>query len=105
MMSLSKTSLCLLSVLFIVGCKQEPQADTSGVKPPKNQELPGYPLVLDVPSSVEVMEGETVQLKLEPYVEKGKALISVIGLPEKATFDKNTFQLKWVTNFQDGDSE
>lgn len=96
--------IALLAVAVITtGCKQNPWEGRDRVVQAKPPELPPRlpPLTLNAPQSVELLEGNTLELPLSPSVPApGKPMITVKGLPDGAIFEPETSTIHWVADFE-----
>jgi len=94
-----------LFLIGVTGCLQDPQIHEDRIVKKAQKEEPLAPLGLDSPHSLEVDEGQLVRFQAIPYTKSGKALLSVMSMPEGASFDDQTGTFQWVPSMADGNSE
>ncbi|MFT6071361.1 MAG: hypothetical protein ACJAT2_000543 [Bacteriovoracaceae bacterium] len=97
--------LFILSVITLVGCKQDPYP-TEGVfrkEPVVQGQQPLPALAISVGDKIEYREGRNLALKIRVEVEEpGEPIVKIDGLPEGASFDPKTFMLSWTPNYFQG---
>ncbi|MBY0370735.1 hypothetical protein K2X33_08615 [bacterium] len=96
--------LGLLAVVLLAGCKQNPFEGGRGrvvqIEPPKAEPVMP-PLTMDLPQSVDLMEGATLELPLKPSVPApGRPVVTHKGLPDGAIFEPETMTVHWVADFE-----
>ena len=100
-------SLFILSLISIVGCKQNPYPTTGDLRESKRvdpiQPLPALSIAIN--DKIEFREGRNLSLKVRVEVEEpGEPIVKITGLPEGAEFDPKNFILSWKpTYFQGND--
>jgi hypothetical protein len=93
----------LSAVLFVAACTQSPYPGTGKIVQfePKTPDRVFPPYSLDIPESVEVFEGQTLDFGIVAMVPKpNQPVVTAIGLPVGATFDSQTLRVNWSPDFQ-----
>lgn len=98
-------SLFIISLVSIIGCKQNPYPTNGDLRPERRidpvQPLPA--LSISVNDKIEFREGRNLSLKVRVEVEEpGKPMVKIDGLPDGAIFDPETFILSWKPGFFQG---
>ncbi len=101
-------ALLAVTVLLVGACKQNPFPETGRIvqREPQKPEPVVPPLILDVPDSVEVLEGQQMEFAIGATVPKpGRPLLTVQGLPAGAVFDPATLKVKWNPDYTAANEE
>jgi hypothetical protein len=96
------TTLFASTVFLLAACKQNPFPETGRIvqREPDRPAPVVPPLVLDVPESTEVLEGQVLEIVINASVPApGKPLVSVQGLPPGAVFSPETMKITWTPGY------
>ncbi len=100
---MNRLTALFATALVLAACKQNPFPESGRIvqKEPDPPAPVVPPLVLDVPDSSEVVEGQKLEIQLVASVpEPGKPLLTVQGLPEGAVFSPETMKITWSPGFE-----
>jgi hypothetical protein len=100
---MKRLTALLTTVLLVAACKQNPFPETGRIvqREPEKPAPVVPPLVLDVPESTEVLEGQLLEIVVGASVPApGKPLVSVQGLPPGAVFSAETMKITWTPGFE-----
>ena len=102
------TLVSLVTLLLLVGCKQDPYPVEGDLRVVQRQEpyTPLPALAISVEDKIEYREGRYLEYQVRVAVEEpGVPIVKIDNLPEGAEFNPETFILKWrPTYFQGNDT-